>query len=105
METLFVYGTLLQPVLRERVFGRPLGGQADALEGYEKKEAMVAGSFPGLVRRPTGPATVQGLRFELPPELLARADAYEGALYRREVLRLVSGAKAWVYLPAENPAP
>lgn len=102
MENLFVYGTLLKPRVRERIFGAPLHGIRDTLPGYKKEEGVVAGTYPGVF--PSDPASpgVTGLLFSLPVEILARVDAYEGTLYYRKSLSLGSGKSAWVYLPAEN---
>lgn len=105
MENLFVYGTLLHPKVRDRVFGETLRGFRDALPGFKKVERMVAGTYPGLLPTGDASAVVEGLRFALPGDILRRVDAYEGTLYCRKTLGLRSGAEAWVYLPAENRNP
>lgn len=99
---LFVYGTLLDDALRHWVFGHPVPGQPDALPGYRKLEASVAGRYPEVRPCREKGGSVAGLCLEVTPEDLQRADAYETALYIREVLPLASGKTAWVYLAA-NP--
>ena len=105
MENLFVYGTLLHPKVRDRVFGKSLRGFRDALHGFTMVEGMVAGTYPGLLPAGDAYAPVNGLRFALPGDILLRVDDYEGDLYYRKTLSLRSGAEAWVYLPAENRNP
>lgn len=104
MENLFVYGTLLEPRVREEVFGVSLNGCRDTLPGFKKEEGMVAGTYPGILPSDPASSAVAGLLFSLPAEILARVDAYEGGLYYRKPLNLRSGKSAWVYLPAENRA-
>ncbi|UCE69130.1 MAG: gamma-glutamylcyclotransferase [Flavobacteriaceae bacterium] len=102
MENLFVYGTLLDPKVRRRIFGISLDGCWDALPGYKKEEGIVAGTYPGIMPSDPERSEVAGLLFSLPSEILARVDTYEGSLYYRKTLNLRSGKSAWVYLPAEN---
>ena len=99
---LFVYGTLLDDALRHWVFGHRAPGQPDTLPGYRKLEASVAGRYPEVRPCHEKDCSVPGLRLEVCPADLERADAYETALYIRRVLPLASGEKAWVYLAA-NP--
>ena len=106
-ESLFAYGTLQDPGVQRRLFGRVFAGTADALPGYRldwlgaRDPAAVATS--GIVRHPivhaTGAAAdrVPGLRLQLSAAELAHADAYEGDDYRRVRVTLASGAPAWVY--------
>ena len=102
MENLFVYGTLLIPQVRNKVFGVSLNGFSDALPGFKKEEGIVAGTYPGVLPSDVSSAEVSGLLFSLPGDILARVDAYEGAMYHRKTLILRSGTAAWVYLPAET---
>jgi gamma-glutamylcyclotransferase (GGCT)/AIG2-like uncharacterized protein YtfP len=102
MENLFVYGTLLKPEVREKVFGVSLNGFSDALPGFMKEEGIVAGTYPGVLPSDVSSSEVAGLRFSLPGAILARVDAYEGAMYYRKSLILRSGNAAWVYLPTET---
>ena len=102
MENLFVYGTLLKPQVRERVFGMSLDGCPDSLPGFRKEEEIVAGTYPGIFPSDLTSSEVSGLLFSLPGDILARVDAYEGTIYYRKILNLRSGNSAWVYLQAEN---
>ena len=106
MPLLFSYGTLRDPAVQVRVFGRTLSGTADHLLGFARASfevrdpAFVAvnGSRQVIVRH-TGndedrtPGTV----FELTDKELAMADAYEPAGYRRVPVRFASGREGWVY--------
>ncbi len=105
MENLFVYGTLLNPRIRDRVFGQSLSGFRDALPGFRKVERMVGDTYPGLLPSEDSSAVVEGIRFSMPGDILRRVDSYEGSLYFRKTLDLRSGAEAWVYFPAENRKP
>jgi len=42
--------------------------------------------------------------FQITETDLAAADAYEGDLYRRIIVRLASGTEAWVYVAADTRA-
>lgn len=96
-EELFVYGTLLDPRVQQRVIGRIVSGVADRLEGYVKATVDLGGSvYPIAVPDPAG--TIEGMRLSLTPEELARTDEYEGPDYQRVRRRLASGRTAWVYV-------
>lgn len=96
-EKLFVYGTLKDPEVQKRVFGRTTEGIPDALEGYEKSQLVIEGeTFPALV--PKEGSIVDGLVLEVNPDELAKIDEYETAAYVREKVNLKSGAETWVYL-------
>jgi Gamma-glutamyl cyclotransferase, AIG2-like len=111
MPLLFSYGTLRDPSVQLRVFGRTLSGTADQLVGFAQSSlevrdpAFVAvnGSRHVIVQR-TGrdedrtPGTV----FELTDQELAMADAYEPAGYRRVAVRFASGRQGWVYAETKS---
>jgi len=111
MPLLFSYGTLRDPSIQLRVFGRTLSGTADELLGFARSSfevrdtafAAVYGSRQTIVRQ-TGrdedrtPGTV----FELTDQELAMADAYEPAGYRRVAARFASGREGWVYADSES---
>ena len=111
MPLLFSYGTLRDPSVQLRVFGRTLSGTADQLvvfaqSSFEVRDpAFVAvnGSRHVIVHH-TGrdedrtPGTV----FELTDQELAMADAYEPAGYRRVAVRFASGRQGWVYAEAKS---
>ncbi len=107
---LFSYGTLQQENVQLETFGRLLNGQADALPGFRKTmlritdPAVLAASgeeFHPIVTASGDPAdTIEGAVFEITPEELAAADAYEVADYKRIAVVLASGLDAFVYVKA-----
>ncbi|MBP2309979.1 gamma-glutamylcyclotransferase [Azospirillum melinis] len=107
---LFSYGTLQQDNVQLASFGRLLTGRADAMPGYrcdmleitDPEVIRTSGKrFHPVVSESGDPADeVTGTLFEITPEELAAADSYEVADYRRVMVRLRSGADAWVYVKA-----
>jgi gamma-glutamylcyclotransferase (GGCT)/AIG2-like uncharacterized protein YtfP len=105
---LFSYGTLRQREVQLSTFGRELDGSPDRLPGYTL--ATVKITDPGVVavsgadRHPIVRATgdpahhVEGTVFEITDAELAAADDYEVADYRRVLVTLASGVRAWVYI-------
>ena len=99
---LAVYGTLLDAEVRRLVLGRCMGRPA-VLHGWER--VYVAGEvYPGIRRREGASVNVTVLR-GLGRGALARADAFEGAEYTREVLPVAcndngAAGEAMVYVPA-----
>lgn len=107
-ENLFAYGTLQSEVVQLSTFGRKLEGTDDALVGYRLKliriedEDFVAASGTADHRNLefTGdPAdSVAGTVFKVSQSELEQSDAYEPEGYKRTMVQLRSGLKAWVYL-------
>lgn len=105
---LFSYGTLQTPPIQREHFGRELRGARDVLPGYRQDwvtitdPAVIAVSGTDrhpIVRHTGDPAdTTAGTVLEVSTEELAAADLYEVDDYRRALVRLGSGADAWVYL-------
>jgi gamma-glutamylcyclotransferase (GGCT)/AIG2-like uncharacterized protein YtfP len=95
-ESLFVYGTLMNPLVQQRVFGRTAPGVADRLVGY-RKDLIHLGSGVYPIIRPEAGAVVEGFVIHVTAAELALIDYYEGNAYRRKKVTLVSGRKAWVY--------
>lgn len=96
MERLFVYGSLRDPEVQQRVFGRVVPGTPDVLDGYERRWLHLSdGVFPILVPAPGG--SVEGRVLDVTPGELALMDAYESDDYRRIRVTLRSGAETWVY--------
>ncbi|MEV0829563.1 gamma-glutamylcyclotransferase family protein [Nonomuraea rubra] len=103
----FSYGTLRQRDVQLSVFGREISGTPDRLPGY--RLAMLEITDPhviaisGATHHPILSATgdpgdlVEGTALRLTPAELAAADAYEVGDYRRALVPLASGLKAWVY--------
>ena len=98
---LFAYGTLQDPAIQIEHLGRLLTGRPDRLDGFIRATLTDGGAvYPVLVPGGAAPSTVDGVVFEITEADLAAADAYEGDLYRRIRVHLISGTEAWVYIGA-----
>ncbi|HET8671415.1 MAG TPA: gamma-glutamylcyclotransferase family protein [Candidatus Saccharimonadales bacterium] len=107
-EKLFTYGTLQTEEVQLETFGRLLEGHADALPQYTLKtieiqdQEFVAKSGTAIHRNLefTGAASdyVEGTVYSVTQQELEQADAYEPEGYKRLMVELKSGAKAWVYV-------
>jgi Gamma-glutamyl cyclotransferase, AIG2-like len=110
MPLLFSYGTLQQENVQLSLFGRLLGGEADALVGFEQSLLTIddphvvtlSGKKDHVIVRFNGrpDSRVSGTVFEITDEELAHADQYEVDVYTRVQARLASGREAWVYVDA-----
>lgn len=108
MERIFCYGTLQLESVQRAQFGRLLDGAADALIGFKQEMVEITDPdvlaksgerFHPIVSRSGDEADrVAGTVFELTPDELAAADAYEVDDYERVEALLASGARAWVYV-------
>jgi hypothetical protein len=106
-EYLFSYGTLQLEAVQLATFGRTFVARHDALIGYRitmvqiQDEHFIAknGSAPQRSLEYTGaPAdVVEGTILELTRNELEQADTYEPAEYKRQLVQLQSGVRAWVY--------
>jgi ABC-type transporter Mla maintaining outer membrane lipid asymmetry ATPase subunit MlaF len=109
-ELLFSYGTLQLEAVQTAIFGRPLTGTRDALQGFDlvalkiEDQAVVAisGKAHHTMARFTGRASdvVSGAVFAVTPDEIRNADKYEVAAVKRVSLVLQSGARAWAYVDA-----
>ncbi|HET7536289.1 MAG TPA: gamma-glutamylcyclotransferase family protein [Candidatus Didemnitutus sp.] len=102
---LFAYGTLLDPGVQRRVFGREVAVTPARLMGWAVKQNFVHGRYPGIVATKDG-NTAGGL-LRITANELAGADAYEDApkLYRRVRVTVRAGAKrlrCWVYASTQG---
>ena len=107
---LFAYGTLRDPAVQQRLFGRLVPGHADAIPGFRLGTVTIAddtvvatsGTAVHLVADETGDAAdrVEGTVLHLTPSELAVADAYETADYRRVSATQASGGTAFLYARA-----
>jgi gamma-glutamylcyclotransferase (GGCT)/AIG2-like uncharacterized protein YtfP len=97
---LFVYGTLRDPAVQRRVFGRITGGIPDALAGFELGTIQIGGAEYPILRPGSPTARIEGLALELTEAELTTADAYETEAYARIEVTLVSGRRAFVYAAA-----
>jgi len=108
---LFTYGTLRYKNVQIANFGRELTGRDDALPGYTRRlepvvdpkiAALIGESEYANVEPSSVPEdAVAGTVFEITEQELAAADKYEEAAeYRRILVTLRSGDRAWVYVRA-----
>ena len=96
MEKLFVYGTLQDPVVQKRVFGRVVTMRHDTLEGFKKgKIKLSSGTY--FIAIPQKGASIDGTVLEATPEEIGLMDEYETSAYARTKVKLKSGGTAWVY--------
>ena len=94
-QLLFSYGTLQDESVQRATFGRRLGGQADALAGYEVRQEK----FRNVQHNGRSDTRVEGTVYEVTDAELRAADAYEAADgYGRILVVLESGRQAWIYL-------
>jgi len=106
-ELLFSYGTLQLPEVQRANFGRELEGAPDVLIGFILEEIEItdpeviaeSGERFHLIAVHTGDGgdRVSGYVFDLTPDELAAADAYETDDYARVETTLATGRRAWVY--------
>ena len=109
-ENLFSYGTLREEAVQLAIFGHRIAGAPDAIIGYrlraqiitDAKAIAISGRAEHTTLERTGDDAdaVEGTVFQLTPEELAQADAYEDKSYHRIEVRLRSGIDAWVYVKA-----
>lgn len=107
-EKLFSYGTLQYESVQRSTFGRKLQGTADILNQFTLSTIHIQDadvvSTSGETVHPiisyTGQAhdQVTGVVFDISPQELAQADAYEVSAYKRIKVKMASGVEAWVYV-------
>jgi gamma-glutamylcyclotransferase (GGCT)/AIG2-like uncharacterized protein YtfP len=109
-QNLFSYGTLQHPEVQKDIFGRVLQGSPDALRGYvteaieiEDESFHTKSEQPTyLIAVPSGDKNdiIEGVVLEISNDDLLAADGYESDDYKRIMVKLESGKKAWVYVAA-----
>lgn len=100
---IFVYGTLQDEHVVERLLGRRLPWQPAVLEGYCR---MLDASIGYPVVHPLAGASVDGRLLDgVDQEALAALDAYEGREYRRVTVRVQTSdgraVDAYAYVPVQ----
>lgn len=101
MEKLFVYGTLREPEVQKKVFGRVIALHDDILEGYEKQTVEINGNiYPIAV--PNSQQSIEGKLLEATPDEIILMDEYETEAYQRKKVQLKSGEASWVYCQPET---
>lgn len=95
-EELFIYGTLIEPDIQNKVIGRTIEGSSDILEGYKRTTIRIFDTdYPDIVQEPG--RHVSGLVIDVSPEELILIDGYETEWYKRKKVVLKSKKNAWVY--------
>lgn len=107
---LFSYGTLQDKAVQVANFGRELAGQPDHMAGYKESYVEITDPevlatsgkthHPIVIPSANPEETVPGMVFQITPQELRAADAYEVSDYKRVAVGLVSGLTAWVYVKA-----
>jgi hypothetical protein len=107
---LFSYGTLQDKAVQVANFGRELAGRPDSILGYTQTlvaikdtEVLAASrrSHHPIVQASLNPDDeVSGTVFEITLDELAAADAYEVSDYKRVLVTLKSGVRAWAFVRA-----
>jgi len=98
----FAYGHLQNDEIQMRVFKKIINGHREVLKGYTISDKMVADKFPA--KESSGPLTtdvdggLEGTVLSLTETQLKLVDAFEGNLYERMQVLLLSGLKVWIYI-------
>lgn len=95
---LFAYGTLRNPAVQQRLFGRDLPSAPDALTGYILASILIGGTTYPILHPGSSADRVPGTALQMTESDLAAADAYEGEDYARISVTLESGRRAFVYV-------
>ena len=95
---LFSYGTLQENHVQIANFGRELEGCEDALPGYTI-EILPVSNYANAVQSMHPQDAITGTVFEVTEDDLIAADKYEeDADYKRILVTLRSGKRAWIYV-------
>jgi gamma-glutamylcyclotransferase (GGCT)/AIG2-like uncharacterized protein YtfP len=100
--TLFVYGSLLNPVRREEIIGHAVEVMTATLHHYELSRARYF-----YIRQHPGISTAGLLLLKLTPLDLQKLDRYEEVprLYMREKIEVFdqngNPLRCWIYLPTD----
>ena len=98
METLFCYGTIADSKIQQKIIGRTVDLTKDTLKGFKLSNITLDdGMFLIVVRDNTSREVIEGYVLEITSQELVKFDAYETEAYKRSVVKLESGTKAWVY--------
>ncbi len=92
---LFVYGTLADPKLQKKIWGRVAKRTPAVVKGYKRSKIGIDGeAYPLIIRDKAG--KVRGFVIEVTGDELKKIDDYETKAYRRKRVRLENGAAAWI---------
>jgi gamma-glutamylcyclotransferase (GGCT)/AIG2-like uncharacterized protein YtfP len=94
---LFVYGTLEDPNIQEKIFGKVIEGISDELDGYARSQIKIGEKKYWKIVKDKY-SSVKGKLIEVTADELKLADSYETEAFHRERIVLKSRKKAWAYL-------
>jgi gamma-glutamylcyclotransferase (GGCT)/AIG2-like uncharacterized protein YtfP len=94
---LFIYGTLEDPAIQEKIFGKIIPSADDELLGYKRVQVNIGKKEYWKIAKEKY-SSVKGKLIEVTADELKDADTYETGAFRRERLLLRSKKKAWVYM-------
>src|SRR5690242_4066903 len=96
MQHVFTYGTLQDPAIQLRVFGRVPVMHDDVLDGF-KKGTIMFGSKEYFIAIKNPVSQIVGKVLEATTNEMKLMDEYETDAYKRSKVTLRSGKQAWVY--------
>jgi gamma-glutamylcyclotransferase (GGCT)/AIG2-like uncharacterized protein YtfP len=91
-ELLFVYGTLKNPNIQQKIVGRKLVGAPAILENCT---ILNDGVYPVLVEEKN--KNVEGIVLDVFSADFSALDKYEGNDYKRVKVQLKDGKEVWIY--------
>ena len=94
----FVYGTLVNDVIRKNAIGRIVPGIPTTLDGYDSSQIIIIENESYQAAEKNIECSIKGLMIELTDEEIWKLDVYETDAYKREEVELTNGIKAWTYL-------
>jgi gamma-glutamylcyclotransferase (GGCT)/AIG2-like uncharacterized protein YtfP len=95
----FAYGTLGDVKIRKEVLGYDTPSYPAAIEGFRTDSIKLGNTYyPILVENERSNVPIGGEYFMLGDTDLSKLDHYESEAYRRKLVRINNGMKAWVYL-------
>ena len=99
-ELLFVYGTLQEPKVQQKIVGRFLDSDPDVLQNHTTQEVTISGkTYPILIE--TQNKEIRGVVLHVLNSDFTALDKYETSAYKRVKIKLKSGTVAWVYMKNE----
>ena len=106
MEYLFSYGTLRNEEIQLAIFGRVVSTTPDAVPDYALrtvtltnwKAADISGGDMQKTVEPSPGGLILGMVLQVSEEEMRLCDDYEPVDYKRSIVPLRSGKKAWLYL-------
>lgn len=99
-ELLFVYGTLQEPKIQQKIVGRFLDGDPDVLQNHTTQKVTISGkTYPILIEAQN--KEIRGVVLHVSDNDFPALDEYETSAYKRVKVKLKSGTIAWVYMKNE----